>query len=125
MTLDELEALLEKATPGPFTVRHNANASRLYTVSYEFDVVSFDYWQNHRGPTAAKQYHNAVAFAALRNEAPKLIAAARENERLREALKEMVDEFEGATYDMTDGSQSATRRQLCQTARAALKETQT
>lgn len=41
-------------------------------------------------------------------------------EKLEAVLRTMVEEFEDATYDMNDGSQSPYRRGLCADARAAL-----
>ncbi len=48
---------------------------------------------------------------------------AAEIERLREALTEMCDEFEDATYDRRDGSQSIHRKQLITRCRSALTTT--
>lgn len=103
MTLDELERLLEKATPGPWVEpkyrEGDDNGPYLATPSGKH-IGRFDYADNN---LADKRL-----IAALRNEAPKLIAAAREVERMREIVERV------ATYHPD--------KKLEADARAALKE---
>ena len=143
MTLDELEQLLKKATPGPWLAANMVHADRrdamtadelgayvaanvrrsiedggsadrfLFLTTNEDDAPDICHVGNGpNGPT------NAALIAALRNEAPRLLAAAREVERMREALREMVERWEPPEEDGQD-------RRMWEAARAALKETQT
>jgi len=140
MTLDELEALLEKATPGPWLV-HGPSAApsgvpTQWQHYYEIrvDDGSKDGWPYRIAGTlinAAQSAHDYALIAALRNEAPRLLAAARENERMREALEKIRRTPSMPFPDPGAHSAAAWGRavytawkQIQGTAAVALKETQ-
>jgi len=110
-SLDELEALLEKATPGPwikgdwrgqchikhahsgppeckydYTIDTKGDSGRCLSIGGPEDHVTLVGW-NEWGPVLSAE--DTALIAALRNAAPSLIAAAREGERMREALEEV------------------------------------
>jgi len=141
MTLDELGVLLEKATPGPWVPRYTESHGRRYglrdvalgyedhmlcikgsggAMSYTETVFSF--------PGSTDDEANAALIAALRNEAPRLLAAARENERMREALEDFAKQKLSVDMSVDDylGSDFADAYDhMVGLARAALKEAQT
>lgn len=94
--LDELEALLEKATPGEWTIVSLSMEDGSLSVGRADDrflVASFHNGASindvllSRFPEA--QHANADLSCALRNAAPVLLAAARREKRLREALMKL------------------------------------
>lgn len=84
--LDALEALLAKATPGPWQRKHAGNQDEI--------------WSHERGLVAELSLYphgseivdaNSALIQELRNNAAALIAAAREALELREALEFAAD----------------------------------
>lgn len=63
----------------------------------------------------------AAAAAITRLRAQPDRAAVVEAETLRNAVRKLCDEFEGATYDMNDGSQSKDRKSLIAECRSLIE----
>ncbi len=105
--LDALDGLLEKATPGPW---------RLETIKGEMEgsfQVSCDYLdvigpQMQTVEIDNPQSINVAVSIALRNAAPALLVAARQNERLREAIAAFLAKFDELSPHVDDFIQFAT-----------------
>lgn len=120
--VQEIRELLEKATPGPCRIQVMG--------PQKADLIAGGTFMGLNGGSgapdkyepddAARWEADAALIAALRNNAEWLLSQADRVRVLEEALVEMVNEFEGSTYDMNDGTQSPRRRNLCERARGAL-----
>ena len=104
--LTQIEALLAKATPGPYRVCNNGKS--IAGKKGRGEVLRAVEQFMDRGEREA----NAALYVALVNAAPALIAAAKDAERMREAL--------GRIAMLDDDSSFVTGRSAKRLARAAL-----
>jgi hypothetical protein len=101
--LDELEKLEKAATPGPWVYEHSPGDTE-YALPDSFDVIA------PNGDALCAMYTSDVVLSethgqlipAIRNAAPALIAAARENARMR-AVVEAARDVHRAFFVNTDG----------------------
>lgn len=129
-SLDALEALLAKATPGEWKAAPFSSAVGC-PITAQPDpkrntVVLAGVHGAFRDDYAAEVQANAALIVALRNAAPDLIAKARRVEELEAALREIADlegEINPSNYDHDDACEL--NRQFCYgivVAHEALKE---
>ena len=93
--LDELQALLEKATPGTAYVGHDGPSRPILHIGVEMLSLSRRDGTNNLWTTYGKEEADCLLFALLRNHAPALIAAYRQLEEVRrdaERLQLIEDE---------------------------------
>ena len=76
--LDALEALLAKATPGPW----KSDCGSMWLMPQNYTIGEMD------------EEIDCDLAASLRNAAPRLLAAARREQKMREALKRCRDEMQ-------------------------------
>lgn len=109
--IDRIEALLAKATPGPWEEEYDPclpgdHATAVCLPGYAGQMGTFlAYCQHNWHDVVAGERRiswkeaetNAALIVALHNAAPALIAAARENERLRKGLSTAVSCLEQCT----------------------------
>ena len=95
MTNDELEALLEAATKGPWTQYHGDRMIICGPDGGSIGIMESGY----PGVSLEEQEANAALCVALKNEAADLIAARRERDRLREALEKHDRDSLGCPVD--------------------------
>lgn len=90
--IDRIEALLAKATQGEWRIGRGKSGLSVAALAGKCQQVAASSWHNfsEHYPTEAQTVANFEAIVALHNAAPALIAAARENERLREALEKIA-----------------------------------
>jgi hypothetical protein len=91
LNLDELEALLAKATPGPW----HAEPKRLVVNGQQGPIMSYLAGnaakpEGMKVSLASERVADHQFVAALHNAAPTLIEAARREEKLREVAKAVV-----------------------------------
>ena len=113
MNLDEIEALLAKATKGPWSEGDPAITGELAIRSV---VPVYATTNVVCRPTHPR---DAALIVALRNAAPSLLAAAREAGRLRVALKASAEDLRHFENEHTYGGVSMTGEELREYAQRA------
>ena len=88
--LDELQALLEKATPSNWSAYVNRK-SKTYEVQSDLGAVVHWMGFDCSGKPQNQQATNAKLIALLKNNAPALIAAARQLEEVRRELADLKE----------------------------------
>lgn len=115
--IDRIEELLAKATPGEWRIGRGKSGLSVAALAGKCQQVAASSWHNfsEHYPTEAQTVANFEAIVALHNAAPALIAAARENERLRGALVTAMIPIEAILLSGADAAH-------CQSVRDALHD---